>query len=233
MSCEACVGADRIFGSKTASKERKKYERRGPRETTRLLIEGLAEDGVHGDTLLEIGGGIGVIQAELFRRGLSEAISVDASGPFVDAARTLARSRGFADRVVHRSGDFVQHADEIEPSDLVALDRVVCCYPDAPRLVGLSADRARRRYGLVWPVDRWWSRLLFKLPNLYSWITRNPFRAFVHPDGEVDGVVKARGFRRIRHHRAGMWQVAIYERVGDDEAPEASADTTSSAASRA
>jgi hypothetical protein len=215
MSCQACVGADRVFGSRVAARERKKYERKGPRNATRLLIEGLAEGGVRGRSLLEIGGGIGVVQAELFERGLSSATSVDASAPYAHAALALARDRGFAPDVTQRSGDFVEHSGEIGAADLVALDRVVCCYPDAPLLVALSADRASQRYGLVYPVVRWWTRLLFVLPNLYCWITRNPFRTFVHPDRDVDGVVKQRGFRRVRHHRAGMWQVAIYERSSE------------------
>ena len=45
-------------------------------------------------------------------------------------------------------------SDEIEAADVVTLDRVICCYPDMEALVGRSAERALRLYGLVHPRDR-------------------------------------------------------------------------------
>ncbi len=44
----------------------------------------------------------------------------------------------------HHLGDFVEVAGSIQPADIVTLDRVICCYPDVERLVGLSSQRATR-----------------------------------------------------------------------------------------
>ena len=48
-------------------------------------------------------------------------------------------------------GDFVERAHELEPVDIVTLDRVVCCYPDMPAMLGSAAPLARRTLGLIIP----------------------------------------------------------------------------------
>src|SRR3989304_1566362 len=59
-----------------------------------------------------------------------------------------------AERIDFVPGDFGRRATESVVADIVTLDRVVCCCPDADALVGSSAARARRVYGLVLPRDR-------------------------------------------------------------------------------
>ena len=44
-------------------------------------------------------------------------------------------ARQLHDRVRYEVGDFVALAPDVEPADVVALDRVVCCYPDMAALV--------------------------------------------------------------------------------------------------
>ena len=39
-------------------------------------------------------------------------------------------------------------------TDILTLDRVICCYPDMQKLVGLSAKRARKLYGLIYPIEK-------------------------------------------------------------------------------
>ena len=91
------------------------------------------------------------------------------------------------------AGDFVAVAQEIAPADLVALDRVICCYPDMASLVGRSASLARRRYGLVYPRDTWLSRVGIRILNLQFRLTRSPFRAYVHRTAEVEAIVASHG----------------------------------------
>ena len=111
-----------------------------------------------GATLLDIGGGVGVAQLDLLSAGLRSATDVDASSAYLDVAREEAQRRGYSERVSYRHGDLVALAPEIEPADIVTLDRVICCYHDMPALVRASAAKARRLYGLVYPHDAWWTR---------------------------------------------------------------------------
>jgi hypothetical protein len=62
-------------------------------------------------------------------------------------------------------GDFIDLAEQVPEADAVTLDRVVCCYPDATTLVGASARKARRVYGLVYPRRRLGVRIFTAFPE--------------------------------------------------------------------
>lgn len=189
-----------------------RYRRKGPWSTTRLLIDTVRAQGIEGMTLLDIGGGVGAIQHELLTNGASTATSVDASGAYIQAAKKESERRGLTDRAAYHQGNFVDLAPQIDPADIVTLDRVICCYHDMEALVGLSAARARKLYGLVYPRDTWWMRLGFAGLNLAMWALRNPFRGFVHPTRAVDAVVGSNGLERHSYRRTALWQVALYAR---------------------
>jgi hypothetical protein len=203
---------DWLFNEGMARRELEAYRRKGVSGPTRRLIAALLAEGVEGATLLDIGGGIGVIQHELLAAGAARSLDVDASRAYLAAARDEAERRGFDERVAYRYGDFVALADEVEPADIVTLDRVICCYGDMPALVGRSADRARRLYGLVNPVDRWWTRLGARLVNAGMALFRQSFRFHIHASIAVDGLLRARGFERQRFHQGRIWQTALYRR---------------------
>jgi hypothetical protein len=80
-------------------------------------------------------------------------------------------------------------------------------------LVGASVGHARRLYGLVFPVDRWWIRLGAGTVNEVLRLTRQAFRLHVHRTAEVDALVRAHGFERRTHERGLVWQSILYRRV--------------------
>jgi Methyltransferase domain len=208
-----CQGVDQIFGEKTARHDLRRYHKRGPSKPTRMLLDAVQREGVQNATVLDIGGGIGVIQQELLDAGAESATSVEASAAYVRVAREEAQRRGRADRISYREGDFVALADRVEPADVVTLDRVICCYPDMESLVGRSADRARRLYGLVYPQERWWVAAGIRATNLLMRLLRRGFRAHLHPTAAVDAAALSHGLTPRLTRRAGsVWQVAIYAR---------------------
>jgi hypothetical protein len=211
-SC-CCQGVDEMFGERTARHDLRRYRKRGPSRPTRMLLDAIRGEDIERASVLDIGGGIGAIQQELLDAGADHATSVEASAAYLRAAREEAERRGTADRVSYHAGDFVALADGIEPADVVTLDRVICCYPDMEALVGRSADRARRVYGLVYPRDRWWVRLGFRATNLGMRIARRAFRAHVHRTSAVDAVARERGLTpRLQRGVGPVWQVALYTR---------------------
>jgi magnesium-protoporphyrin O-methyltransferase len=212
MDCCQCQGIESQFDRGEAQAKLREYRRDGPARTTRILLEALGAESVAGATLLDIGGGVGAIQHELLKAGVTRATDVDASSAYIAAAREEAARQGHADRVAFRHGDFVALADEIEPADIVTLDRVVCCYHDMPALVGRSAAKARRLYGLVFPRDGWWMRAGTRAINALLWLQRTPFRVFAHRGADVDEVVRRQGLARAFARNAGLWQVVVYVR---------------------
>jgi magnesium-protoporphyrin O-methyltransferase len=204
---------DALFDEKMANGDLDDYRKHGAQGETRDLIEAVKQRGVDGATLLDIGGGVGVIGQELLAAGAAHLTDVDASHAFLEAARWLAGARGTAERAEYHFGDFVELAPAVPPADVVTLDRVICCYPDWPALIDASVSHARRLYGLVYPVDRWWLRAGAWLGNLFLRITRQSFRFYIHPSRSVDARVRGAGFARVLRRRGLLWQVVLYERL--------------------
>jgi SAM-dependent methyltransferase len=211
-SCAHCEGADTFFGRWTARRELRRYRRRGPAGATRALLR-LLEAEPPGDTLLDIGGGIGALQHELLQHGVSSAVHVDASTAYLQASREEAARRGHANRVEYRYGDFVELAGELPDFDVVTLDRVVCCYPDMPRLVGASAARARRLYALTYPRERWMTRVGMRLGSLWFRLRGSAFRTYLHPPEAIDAEIRRQGLERVGERRTFLWQAALYRRT--------------------
>lgn len=211
---DRCCGHQEAFGEKTAARDLRRYRRKGPRKTTRQLLEALRERGLDQATVLDIGGGVGAIEHELLDGGASRAQAVDASRAYLRAAREEAERRGHADRLEQHAGDFVELADSVEAADVVTLDRVICCYPDVDALVSLSAARARRLYGVVYPRDTRFVRFGFRVFNLVMRLMPGcDFQAFVHRTSRVDSLVRESGLEPSFRGGGGVWQVVVYARA--------------------
>jgi SAM-dependent methyltransferase len=203
-----------FYNERLAASELRRYRNKGPRPWTKTLIELLKAEGVQGATLLDIGGGVGVIHHELLAAGLASAICVDASAAYIAAATAESERRGHGERVMYRHGDFLELAESIPPADIVTLDRVINVYPDWQRLAELSAARARRLYGLVYPRDRRLVRLIIVAMNLVLRLRRKRVRASVQPADAIERVLRANGLSLHVSRSVGpAWQVAVYRRV--------------------
>lgn len=210
MGCCQCQGIEDLFSEKYTSWELSRYRKKGPGKTTCMMIDALKEEGIQGLSLLDIGGGVGAIEHELLNAGVQNAIDVDASHAYIQAAREEAQRRGMADRVNFRHGNFVDLAAQIPLADIVTLDRVLCCYPDMQNLVSLSAAHARKLYCLVYPRDVWWVKIGAAVMNLIFQLRKSPFRFFPHPTREVEALINRYGLRRCYYRKTAIWQVAVY-----------------------
>src|SRR5262249_38151606 len=143
-SCCNPRGCDRFFNRRFARRIAKRYRKRGLDGTAREIAGFVAERGVEGATVLEIGGGIGEIQLGLLKRGASRSTNLELSSAYDDEARGLLHEAGLEDRAHRLIHDIATAGDRIEPADVVVLNRVVCCYPDYERLLTAAADHSRR-----------------------------------------------------------------------------------------
>ena len=212
MDCCQCQGIEEAFNDQFVNRELSKFRSKGPSKTTRILINALKGEGILGLSLLDIGGGVGAVQHELLEAGCQSATDVDASTAYLRAAREEAQRRGLAERVSYRHGNFVDLAAQVPEADIVTLDRVICCYPGMEALVELSAARARKLYGLVFPRETWWMKVGLAVMNFFFRLRRTPFRIFSHSSQAVEALLSRNGFKRRFYRRTLAWQVVVYSR---------------------
>ena len=200
-----------MFDDKVARGDLKRYRRRGPNPTTRLLRDGVVAAG-GGRSLLDVGGGIGALSHELLGRGFERTTIVDASPAYLAAARRLIEERGTGARVEIREGDFVEHAAALEAADAVVLDRVVCCYPEFRPLLEAAAAHGRRLFAYAYPRDRWSVRFVLAIENTVQRLLRRAFRAYMHPEPAMSAILAAHGFKRVSRRTTFVWCADVYAR---------------------
>ena len=203
-----------FYDEQLAASQLRKYREKGPIPSTQGLIEALKAEGIEGMTLLDIGGGIGAIQHELLDAGVTRATSVDASAPYLDAARQEGASRGHERRVTYMHGDFVDLADTIPPADIVTVDRVLNVYPEWERLAGLAAAHAQRFLGLVYPRDTLMTKLVVSAMNLKLRLQSKTVRAAIRPGAAIERIARENGLMpHVAQDIGPAWHVAVFRRT--------------------
>jgi len=211
-SCQ-CIGVKKVFNDRMARRELKRYLKHGPAKSTQILLKLIRTESLKPFTLLDIGGGIGAIQHELYRNGLESSTDVDASPDYLETARREAYRRGNGEHSRFIEGDFTD--DSIRPGtfDVVTLDRVICCYDEMEKLVSKSSSLARKIYGVVYPRETWVLKMASVFMRTGMFLLRNPYRMFVHPVTKIDQIVRENGFRKKHHRTTLMWRIDLYERI--------------------
>ena len=163
--------------------------------------------------MLEVGGGIGAIQIELLKAGASRAVSVELTPTYEDVAADLLRENGLADRVERTVMDFAETAGRVSSADIVILNRVICCYPDMPRLTGAAADHARQLLVMSFPRRTWWLRMGLGMGNAILLLLRREFHIFLHPPTKIISTSRQHGLEQVLDEQGVMWTIAALKRV--------------------
>jgi 2-polyprenyl-3-methyl-5-hydroxy-6-metoxy-1,4-benzoquinol methylase len=212
MDCEKCNTIEAQFDKKVVTKKLHQYRLKGPKKETKILINALKSFGINGHTLLDVGGGFGGLAIELLKVGVISATNVEASSAYLDGAKTEATRHGFIDQISLIQDDFVSVANQIKPAEIVTLDKVICCYDDMISLVKASVEKAKKLYGVIYPRDTWWVKLVIGIENFIRKAQGNGFRVFVHPTQEVDRIVRENGLKRVFYRELIDWQIVVYAR---------------------
>lgn len=211
--CCSGRGCTDFFDEREARRAARRYRRRGLEPAARRIFELVAERGVAGRSVLEIGGGVGGLTLELVRAGAAHATTTDLSTAYEDAARELVREAGLEGRVERALVDVAADVDAVAPADAVVMNRVVCCYPDAVALVGAAARLTRRVLVLSYPPRNVVSRAAVTALNALFRLRGTEFRTFVHEPARFLAAAEAAGLRLVREERVRVWQVAALERA--------------------
>jgi len=202
-----------VFSERSARAEAKRYRRKGLDATSRRIFDIVRKEGVEGRTVLEVGGGIGAIQIELLKAGAARAISVELTPTYEGEATALLREAGLEERVERRIMDFAAAGAAVEGADIVIMNRVICCYPDMPRLAGAASDHARELLVMSFPKRTWWMRIAMLLGNAILGATRREFHIFLHPPKRILATSEQHGLRAVLSESGLVWTVAAMRRA--------------------
>jgi len=189
-----------------------RYRRKGLDDLERRMVEAASAPGLEDARVLEIGGGIGMLQAELLSQGAAQGEVVELVAAYEPYARELAREKGLEERTTFRVADVLEDPGAVEPADVVLLNRVVCCSPDGVALAGEAAKLAQRTFVLSFPRDVIWVRSGLRLVNLGLRVLRRSFRSFVHPPTALAAAAEAAGLERADGGHGLVWEFAAFRR---------------------
>jgi magnesium-protoporphyrin O-methyltransferase len=202
-----------MFTPLKARKTLKRYRKKGLEPIERQMVASLSLRDIDGARILEIGGGIGTIQAELLVNGADEGEVVELLSSYEPYAGELAREKGFETRSRFRVADILAQPGAVAPASIVILNRVVCCSPDGVRLTEAAAALAERVLILSLPRDRWLVRVVARVINTAQRLMGRSFRVFLHPRASLYTAAKTRGFLLAKTGRSFVWEFAAFRRA--------------------
>jgi hypothetical protein len=216
VGCSCCGGnaCDSFFGEKMARRDLRVYLARGLRGDARVLADWALTRAPGAERVMEVGGGLGAIQAELLRTGAREGAVVEVVPAWEPFAQKLAEEAGVSGRTRFVLADLVEQPDAVPPADVVALRRVVCCSPYGPRLLGVAAQLTRRLLVASYPRKTALVRAGVKAQNLLFALIRREFRVYLHDPAALDAAAGDAGLQRVQTHRGFLWESALFERPG-------------------
>jgi ubiquinone/menaquinone biosynthesis C-methylase UbiE len=184
------------------------------RRVSRMLVDLLDRRGLGGKTVLELGCGLGGLSLSAVSRGATHATGIDLSPNAIREASRLAKEAGLADKTSFTVGDGAQA--ELPHSDVVILDKVICCYPRVDALIENSLRAAGSTYAFVLPFSSGLrgvlSRVGINLENAIRRVRKQAFRAYVHDVGRIEARVREAGLERVASARRHIWYAAVYQR---------------------
>ncbi len=193
-----------------------KYKSNGLTASSQVLLDFISKNGLVGKTVLEIGCGTGFFALETIRSGAVSCMGVDLSSAAIHEANEFAKESGLQDRArfeVSNAASTRQPA-----SDVVVMDKVLCCYPDSDALLKTASDSSKELLGFVVPRDEGLMKPAMKigaaLINLVEKLRKSGFRLYLHPLRSIDQLLSESGFQQANKAKSRFWLVFLYKRSG-------------------
>src|SRR6266699_2050976 len=182
-----------------------KYKSNGLTASSQVLLDFISNRGLVGKTVLEIGCGTGFFALETLRSGASSCVGIDLSSAAIQEANAFAKESGLEDR---SRFEVANAASARQPaSDVVVMDKVLCCYPDADALLKTASESSKELLGFVVPRDE-------GLMNLVEKLRKTGFRLYLHPLRSIDRLLSESGFHRSEKAKSRFWLIFVYKRSG-------------------
>src|SRR5260370_4416640 len=155
--------------------------------------------------------GAGGLSMELLKHGAQSAIGLDLSPRMIVAATELAQASGFESRAKFQEGNAA--TAELPRSDIVVMDKVLCCYSEWRPLLKNAMEASNVMVGFSVPRDEGITKLPFRIAlKVANYFQRRRGGAlfYLHPLGTIDKSLQDAGFKRSRKQGSRLWLVFLY-----------------------
>lgn len=192
------------------------YRSGGLSQSSRVLLGFLDEEGLTGKTLVELGCGPGGFSVECLKKGASSSVGIDLSPKMIETANELATSLNLQDRAKFLVGNAA--TVEVPSSQIVVMDKMLCCFPDAESILKNVVGAASDTIGFVVPRDQG----LFMVPlrvgvffkDLYDKLRRrNVGWLYLHSLNDIDQKLRNAGFNNRKRAVSGFWLIFAYSKT--------------------
>lgn len=211
MSCCSSNGTNKFF-TKHAKRYAKTFRRKGLDKPSKCIFDALCRIGIQSKSLLEIGSGVGGLYLMLLKRGAANAQGVEISEGMILAAKNLAEEMGLDARVRHHQGDFVSLNGEITATDIVILDKVLCCYPNHNELISKAAEKTTDIYAVSYPRNSLLNKLVFRSAAWLGELLHWSFHPYYHDTVDLDRAITKCGLSEAFADTTFTWQIKIFRR---------------------
>ena len=143
-SCCRAQSCERFFKPSLARRSLETYQKKGLDQLERDLVSHIAPDARTAARVLEIGAASGGSRPSSSKQVRSRGRVVELVAAYEPFASELAREKGLERRTAFRVVDILERPDDVEPADIVVLNRVVCCSPDGVALAAAAGRLTRR-----------------------------------------------------------------------------------------
>ncbi len=217
MSCCTVEGTAKFF-TRNARVAMKRFRKKGLDRAQTVILHGLKQLGFEGKTVMDIGCGVGGLHLTLLQQGMTSAVGVDLSDGMIEGARELAAELRLGGRTKYHVADFATAADSFERSDVVILDKVLCCYEDPGGLIEKSVGKTVHLYAVSYPRNSILAKSSFKFSGLIARLLRQSFQPLYHDTAMLEDTITRQGMEERFSGTTPIWQVKVYGWRGSGEA---------------
>lgn len=208
MDCCNPNGLNQMFTGRLVRQELNAFRRGGLNRRQQAIVSEL-EPLISDTSVLDIGCGLGAIGTSLLKKGGSNGTFVDISADYLKAAREVAADAGVGERASFFQEDFATSARPFPKVDVVVLDRVVCCYPNATARLAKAAQHSQQVLVFTFPRPFWFMPLFRSLFALEIRHMRREYRFFLHDPESLVRAATGAGHAHVATRSVGMWQLMV------------------------
>ncbi|HRN18433.1 MAG TPA: methyltransferase domain-containing protein [Trueperaceae bacterium] len=211
-SCCRAAPCEELFDERLAGWYLRSYQRHGVGALERRMLAALSAADIRDQRVLEIGGGVGAIQAELLKRGAGTGEVIELVEAYRHSAAELAAWAGVAGRSTFRVADVLANPGEVEAAGVVVLNRVVCCSAEGLELVGVAAHLTEGTLLLSFPRSTALARFAQRAQHWLARLTRHRFRFYVRPGAAIRAAAESAGLEFVAGGGGLLWEYQAFRR---------------------